>query len=75
METLIGRDRGVGAKRTKQVQGQFDLWQDGVEKVERERRVSGAERGNDVVLDCTNGTFGSVGSVVIWGDIFNDVDV
>jgi hypothetical protein len=64
----FGREPGVQAQLSEKIQGQQGLWNEPTPEVHGPILVSGAEAGNEVVLECADGAFGGVASVIVWGD-------
>ncbi len=67
VEVRPGREGGIGAQRTHDVQGDFGIGEESVPEVLREVRVGGGEYKDEVVFACSYCPLCRVGSVGLWG--------
>jgi hypothetical protein len=62
-----GRECGIGAPGTQDIQGDFGVGEKTVPEVVRKIRVSGKEDGDEMVFACPYCPLCRVGSVSLWG--------
>ena len=67
MDLCIGREVGVDARASQEVQGDKGLRQQPVPKVQWEVFVSATETGNEVVLEGSDGSFGGIAAMEMRG--------
>jgi hypothetical protein len=67
VEARPGREGGIGAPRTHDVQGDFGIWEESVPEVVREVRVGVRVGRDEVVFACPYCPLCRVGSVGLWG--------
>ena len=67
MEARPGREGGIGAPRTHDVQGDFGIGEESISEVVREVRVCGGEDRDKVVFACPYCPLCRIGSVGLWG--------
>jgi RNase P/RNase MRP subunit p29 len=63
MELCVGREGGVDARTTEEIETKQSVGNEAVPKVKRKIRVRTAQPGNKVILEGTDGAFGGVATV------------
>ena len=71
VRSLVGGEQRISCKWTECVQRDFELWDGLIPFGDWKAGIGATKGGDDVVLCCSPGTFGSVRSVVAWWDKFD----